>query len=231
MINTDLSQLAMSSGQTASALASKARSAPASQSASASSAEAASNARPADRVNLSPRAQDLAQESKNAARSPRPGEPLSEEQEQQVAELKRRDTEVRNHEQAHQRVGGQYASAPSYEYQTGPDNKQYAVGGEVQIDVSPVEGDPDATIDKMRIVKAAALAPAEPSGQDRKVAAMADAQIAQALAQKAEMKRAERQAAANGETQLSTASAAYSATMNNSNGAQNAASSIIALVA
>lgn len=92
---------------------------------------------------------------------------------QELAKLKARDREVRAHEQAHQSVGGQYASAPSYTYQRGPDGVQYAVGGEVSIDISPVADNPQATIDKMRTVRAAALAPAEPSGQDRAVAAEA----------------------------------------------------------
>jgi hypothetical protein len=61
----------------------------------------------------------------------------------------------------------------SFTYQRGPDGAQYAVGGEVSIDLSPVQGDPQATIEKMRIVRAAAMAPAEPSGQDRAVAAQA----------------------------------------------------------
>lgn len=90
-----------------------------------------------------------------------------------LRELKARDREVRAHEQAHQAVGGPYAGAVSYTYQRGPDGAQYAVGGEVSIDVAPVAGDPQATIDKMRTVRAAALAPAEPSGQDRAVAAQA----------------------------------------------------------
>ncbi|MEL7113186.1 MAG: putative metalloprotease CJM1_0395 family protein [Pseudomonadota bacterium] len=111
-----------------------------------------------------------------------PGE-LSEEEQAQVDELKARDREVRAHEQAHAAVGGQYAGAPSYTFQTGPDNQRYAVGGEVAIDVSPVEGDPEATIDKMSVVIAAALAPAEPSPQDRKVAALAQSQLAQAMAE------------------------------------------------
>ncbi len=127
------------------------------------------------------------------------GEPLSKEEQKQVDELKKRDQEVRNHEEAHQRVGGQYASAPSYEYQQGPDGKNYAVGGQVQIDTAPVEGDPDATIAKMEIVKRAALAPAEPSGQDRAVAAQADATAQQAQAEKMEMEREAAAAAARGE--------------------------------
>lgn len=91
----------------------------------------------------------------------------------ELSDLKARDREVRAHEAAHQAVGGQYAGSISYVYQRGPDGAQYAVGGEVSIDTSPVQGDPQATIEKMRVVRAAALAPAEPSPQDRAVAAEA----------------------------------------------------------
>ncbi len=100
------------------------------------------------------------------------GEPLTDEEVEQVKELKYRDQEVRVHEQAHQSRAGQYGSAPSYEYQTGPDGNRYAVGGEVQIDTSE-EDTPQKTIEKMETVRAAALAPQEPSSQDRKVAAEA----------------------------------------------------------
>ncbi|TYC57950.1 hypothetical protein FMN52_15530 [Marinobacter sp. BW6] len=98
---------------------------------------------------------------------------LTEQELKQLTELKARDREVRAHEAAHQAVGGQYAGAMSFTYQRGPDGAQYAVGGEVSIDLSPVQGDPQATIEKMRIVRSAAMAPAEPSGQDRAVAAQA----------------------------------------------------------
>ena len=107
---------------------------------------------------------------------------LNEQERQAVAELKSTDREVRAHEQAQATAGGQHAGAPSYEYQRGPDGRQYAVGGEVPIDTSTVPGDPKATIDKMDVVKRAALAPAEPSGQDRSVAAQADAKKRQAQA-------------------------------------------------
>lgn len=89
-----------------------------------------------------------------------------------IDQLKARDREVRVHENAHAAVGGQYAGAPTYEYTRGPDGKQYATGGEVSISVS--EGrTPQDTIEKARVIQAAALAPAEPSAQDRKVAAEA----------------------------------------------------------
>ena len=72
--------------------------------------------------------------------------------------------------------------SPSYTYQVGPDGQRYAIGGEVRIDTSP-EKDPEATIRKMEIVKRAALAPAEPSAQDVKVAQMAEQQRMKAQAE------------------------------------------------
>lgn len=116
-------------------------------------------------------------------------EELTEEEQAQVRELKARDTEVRRHEEAHARVGGQYAGQPSYTFQTGPDGKRYAIGGEVPIDLAPVPDDPQATIAKMDVVIAAALAPAEPSGQDRKVAALASRQRLEAAADLADQRR------------------------------------------
>lgn len=121
-----------------------------------------------------------------------PGE-LSEEERRMVESLRARDREVRDHEQAHARVGGAYASQPSYVYQSGPDGNRYAVGGSVAIDASPVPDNPKATIAKMEVVKRAALAPAEPSGADRRVAAFADSVRAQAIADLAALRNAARQ--------------------------------------
>ena len=127
---------------------------------------------------------DAEQEKQQAAEEVNEQEELQLEQElQQIKELKARDTEVRTHEQAHAAVGGQYAGSPSYEYQRGPDGTNYAVGGEVPIDVGVINGDPQATIDKMQTVRAAALAPAEPSGADRAIAADATQKIAAAQAE------------------------------------------------
>ena len=104
----------------------------------------------------------------------------SPEEQKVIAELKARDREVRRHEAAHARTGGEFAGTPSYEYTRGPDGRAYAVGGTTPIDVDPVAGNPEATIDKMQTVKRAALAPAEPSAQDRAVAARAEAEEAKA---------------------------------------------------
>lgn len=114
---------------------------------------------------------------------------LTPEERQLVRDLRARDREVRNHEEAHARVGGRYAGMPSYDLQSGPDGKRYAIGGSVPIDVSPVRGDPEATVAKMEIVKAAALAPAKPSAADRNIAALADANRLDALAELAAQRR------------------------------------------
>jgi len=114
---------------------------------------------------------------------------LNEEEEKHVAQLKKIDREVRAHEQAHKNVGGQYAGSASFGYQVGPDGKRYAVSGEVPIDISPVKGDPAATVAKMTAIAAAALAPAKPSSQDRRVAAQAIALRGQAQAELAQESR------------------------------------------
>ena len=101
----------------------------------------------------------------------------------QIRELSARDREVRAHEQAHASVGGPHAGHPSYSYTRGPNGVRYAQGGQVSIDISPVAGDPQATLEKMQTVARAALAPAQPSAQDRAVAAKANQQAAQARAE------------------------------------------------
>ncbi|MDI3322784.1 putative metalloprotease CJM1_0395 family protein [Pontibacterium granulatum] len=111
------------------------------------------------------------------------GSELTGEELQLVEELEARDREVRQHEQAHANVGGQYTGAPELEYTRGPDGRMYAASGEVSVDTSAIPDDPEATIEKMRTVIAAALAPAEPSTQDRQVAAKAQALMAEALAE------------------------------------------------
>ena len=98
-----------------------------------------------------------------------------------LMELKKIDREVKNHEQAHKAAGGDLImGAANYSYKTGPDGKFYAVAGEVQIDTSPVPNDPEATARKAERIIRAALAPAEPSSQDRQVAANARSMAATA---------------------------------------------------
>jgi hypothetical protein len=111
----------------------------------------------------------------DAAKSKEPGaQQLDPKAQAQVSELQKRDREVRAHEAAHVAAGGAYVrGGPAFQFTSGPDGKLYATGGEVGIDTSPIPDDPEATIQKMRTVQRAALAPAQPSAQDRSVAAVA----------------------------------------------------------
>ena len=103
------------------------------------------------------------------------------EEQAETAKLKKRDQEVRAHEQAHiAAAGGLARGGATFSFQRGPDGKQYAIGGEVNIDTSPVSGNPQATIRKAQQIRSAALAPANPSAQDRAVAASASSLEAEA---------------------------------------------------
>lgn len=93
---------------------------------------------------------------------------LTEDQQKQVEELKKRDKEVRNHEQAHMVAGAPYTYGIKYEYTQGPDGKNYATNGSVQIDTRK-EASPEQNLEKARIIKRSAQAPEDPSAQDKKV--------------------------------------------------------------
>ena len=108
---------------------------------------------------------------------------LSRAEQQVLDQLQARDREVRSHEAAHRRAGGSLVRGGSYSYERGPDNRLYAIGGEVQIDTSPVPGDPQATLQKAEQIRRAALAPIDPSPQDRSVAAQAAIMANQARAE------------------------------------------------
>ncbi len=98
---------------------------------------------------------------------------------QEIQKLKSIEQKVIAHEMAHKIVGGQYAGPMQYKYARGPDNRMYIVGGEVAIDVSEAPT-PEETIKKMMQVQRAALAPADPSPQDKAVAIKAAMQLQKA---------------------------------------------------
>lgn len=130
----------------------------------------------------------------------------------ELQDLKQRDREVRQHEQAHiAAAGGHVRGGASFSYENGPDGRQYAVGGEVQIDTSAVAGDPEATVRKMQAVQRAAMAPAEPSAQDRAVAAAAAQAEAKAQAELREQSSAQETASghASGGRRTQNALSAY----------------------
>lgn len=156
-----------------------------------------SNAQSADQQNSNlnqDNAEDPSAGRENA--ESRQQEQQQQAEQQEIRELEARDREVRAHEQAHATVGGQYAGSPRYEFENGPDGKQYAVGGEVPIDISE-ERTPEETVRKMQQVRAAALAPAEPSPADLRVASEATQIASEARVELAEERSQEaRQAVA-----------------------------------
>ena len=99
---------------------------------------------------------------------------------QEIAELARRDREVRAHQQAYSAAGGIAQGVTHYTYEMGPDGRLYAVEGEAHMDVSEIPGDPQATLARAEQIRRTALAPADPSPQDRAVAAKAAAVAARA---------------------------------------------------
>lgn len=109
---------------------------------------------------------------------------LTASERQVVTKLQARDTEVRAHEAAHQAAGGGLTGGASFTYQKGPDERMYAIGGEVSI--STKEGStPEDTIQIARQIIAAAMAPADPSPQDYAVASSATMMMLKAQQQKA----------------------------------------------
>lgn len=106
---------------------------------------------------------------------------LSPDALRQVRELSRIDRNVRAHEAAHlSAASGIAVSGMQFGYTRGPDGVRYATSGEVSIDTSAVANDPEATYRKALQILAAALAPSDPSPQDRRVAALATQMAANA---------------------------------------------------
>lgn len=165
------------------------------------------NQEPAKEANQN-RSEDESAADEQASREQERQEQRQQNQEKQEIEgLKLRDREVRAHEAAHAAVGGALAGAPQLTFKTGPDGKRYAIAGEVAIDISRA-ATPEATLAKMGQVERAALAPADPSGQDRVVAAKAarlaneaSVEIREVAAEEAKLVQEERKAQATNDEQ------------------------------
>lgn len=153
---------------------------------------------------------------KNTTETTPTGKELSKEELAALTKLQKRDKEVRAHEQAHMAAAGKYSTGgPSFTYQKGPDGNSYAIGGEVGVDMSK-ESDPNATIQKMRAVKRAALAPASPSSVDRQVAAQASVKESQARKELAQEQEEMLEAAATEDSSTPGESATQSPESNSS---------------
>ena len=127
------------------------------------------------------------------------------EQRRAQQQLQAENAAVRSHEQAHVRLlGGAAASPVLYDTVRGPDGQSYAVAGKIKVDLSPVPGDPAATLRKARQVRTAALAPNDPSGADMRVAAAAYRLEMQAKRNMASESDTERSGAPGGATGVSS---------------------------
>jgi SprA-related family len=119
-----------------------------------------------------------------------------------ISQLKATEEKVKAHEAAHKSSGA--ATGPiSYTYTRGPDGKSYITGGEVPINLS-TGSTPEETIGRMQQVIQAALAPADPSPQDRAVASQASNIKLQAQQEKAQQSNGQK----TGDLQAETAGTA-----------------------
>lgn len=110
-------------------------------------------------------------------------DPQSADARRTVAALAARDRAVRAHEAAHAAAAAGLAlGAARLQFVKGPDGQLYAVGGEVRIDTR-AGASPEETRARARQIRAAALAPSDPSPQDLAVAARAAAMEAAAQQQ------------------------------------------------
>ena len=148
---------------------------------------------------------------------------LSQEEQRIVTELQAADTNVRAHEAAHMAAGGGLTSPASYTYERGPDNKMYAVAGEVGI--STGEGNtPQESLNKAQTIRRAALAPADPSPQDLKVAAQAASMEMSARAQIIQEKMAQNSQNTNNSNETSAGNSTENSNINSAgNSAVNSA--------
>jgi len=98
---------------------------------------------------------------------------IQEIKKQQILQqLRMTEQKVKAHEMAHKIAGGELTGPVQYKYQKGPDGKLYTVGGEVPIKIKQGKT-PEETVEIAQKIKRAALAPVDPSPQDRAVAARA----------------------------------------------------------
>lgn len=93
------------------------------------------------------------------------------------AALEKGEAKIERHVAAHNAVGSQYSSAPTYSYGTADDGTRYIVSGDVSFDTSTVANNPEQTLSKAQLIQRAALAPSDPTPSD-----IAASQRAQQLA-------------------------------------------------
>ena len=108
-----------------------------------------------------------------------------------LAELRRADAGVRNHEGLHFRAAGGIASGlPEYDFVKGPDGQYYAVGGQVDVQTTSTS-DPEKARRDANTFAHAATASSDASAQDNQAARGALARAAEAYGLRADAPRNE----------------------------------------
>ncbi len=127
----------------------------------------------------------------------------------ELQQLKSRDREVHAHEAAHIAAGGTLIrGGANFKYQRGPDGINYAVGGDVSIDISK-GSDPHKNLQNAGVIQRAALAPANPSATDHAVAAQASQMAAMARIEIARLDQEQRSEHATPEPSSANGAAQY----------------------
>ena len=94
-----------------------------------------------------------------------------EDYERVVKRFEDADTQIRTHEQTHSATSN-IVSTPQYDYQTGPDGKLYATGGEVRVDTS-IPKDEKAAQAKLDEIEDTSSAPNNLSSADAQISRQA----------------------------------------------------------
>jgi len=148
---------------------------------------------PSDKATASSKPPEEAKQQPEAKQPTEAKQRAEEQREQQeLQQLKIRDKEVRAHEAAHVAAGGSLVrGGVHFNFKRGSDGINYAVGGDVSIDISK-SSDPKENLRKAETIQRAALAPANPSAQDHAVAAQATKMATMAQAEIAQLSQSER---------------------------------------
>ncbi len=107
-----------------------------------------------------------------------PVEELSIEDRAILADLERRDHEVRTKDMAYMAAAGGLAGSFAIQYETGPDGRRYAVAADVNLDTSAA-ATPEQTVTKARALRTAAMS----ASGDASAASRANTMEAQARAE------------------------------------------------
>lgn len=102
------------------------------------------------------------------------GRGLTKAEQNLVRQLQKTDAAVRQHEMKHYLTGRPYTGIPEYWYVVGPDKRRYIMAGVTPFHFSPEEASVSSSLQKLKALRRAALAPWHPSATDRQAAAYLD---------------------------------------------------------